>query len=115
MAVPVLLEYFPKNLSLLPAGENTFIMHAAVGNHDRIELLYCFVPFAPLPDLPDERVEGVDDALARLGRRHQQRATVELGQALGLLVVNLARDWVVIEVYGWSLIKRWKSMLCIRS
>ena len=49
-----------------------------------------FVPFAPLPDLPDERVEGVDDALARLGRRHEQRATVELGQALGLLVVNLA-------------------------
>ena len=62
---------------------------AAVTNHDRIELLCCFVPLAPLPDLPDERVEGVDDALARLGRRHEQRATVELGQALGLLIVNL--------------------------
>ena len=43
-------------------------------------------------------MEGVDDALARLGRRHQQRATVELGQALRLLVVNLAGDWVVIEL-----------------
>ena len=75
--------------------------YAAVANHDRIELLYCFVPFAPLPDLPDERVEGVDDALARLGRRHQQRATVELGQALGLLIVNLVEEWVV-EGYGYS-------------
>ena len=49
------------------------------------------IPLAPLPDLPDERVKGVDDALPRLGRRHEERAAVELGQALRLFVVHLGK------------------------
>ena len=49
------------------------------------------LPLPPLPDLPDQSVKGVDDALPRLGRRDEERAAVELGQALGLFVMHLGR------------------------